>query len=210
MPLTPEARRTLRDSCPIVWPGFATPPPAEEFRLMGEWCAANTVSHDLYGEGALIEGFEAKIAALLGKPAAVFMPSGVMAQLIAVRIWTQRAGFGRFGLHPTSHLALHEEQAYEALFGLHGAPVGGRLTPILAGDVEALAQPLACLLMELPIREAGGQLPTWAELEALKAAAAARGLPLHLDGARLGRRRMGGTRKPAGPPRRIVARLRGA
>jgi threonine aldolase len=41
------------------------------------------------------------------------------------------------------------------------------------------------VLVELPIREAGGQLPSWEELEALKATAAERQIPLHLDGARL-------------------------
>ena len=167
MTLTPDERRRLREACAVVYPGFRTPSPAEEFRLIGDWCAANGVSHDVYGEGALIGDFEAKIAALLGKPAAAFLPSGVMAQLIAVRIWTQRAGLGRFGMHPTSHLMIHEQEAYQALFGLHGAPVGGRLTPIQASDVASLAQPLACLVVELPIREAGGQLPSWAELEAL-------------------------------------------
>ena len=88
-------------------------------------------------------------------------------------------------MHPTSHLLIHEQEAYQALFGLHGAPVGQRLSPIMAADLESLAQPLACLLVELPIREAGGQLPGWEALEALKAAARARALPLHLDGARL-------------------------
>jgi threonine aldolase len=64
-------------------------------------------------------------------------------------------------------------------------PVGDRLRPLLASDLDACRQPLSSLLVELPIREAGGQLPSWDELEALQAAARARGMPLHLDGARL-------------------------
>jgi threonine aldolase len=108
-----------------------------------------------------------------------------MAQLAALRIWAEAAKLPRFGMHPTSHLALHEEQAHEALMHLHGAPVGDRLRPMLASDLDACRQPLSSLLVELPIREAGGQLPSWDELEALKATAHARGIPLHLDGARL-------------------------
>jgi threonine aldolase len=54
-----------------------------------------------------------------------------------------------------------------------------------ASDLEAELQPLACLLAELPIREAGGQLPDWDQLQALKAQAQRRGIPLHMDGARL-------------------------
>ena len=185
MPLTAEERQKLRERCSVVLPGFRTPPPAEEFRLLAEWCQANDVSHDVYGEGRLIEAFERRIAGLTGKGAAVFMPSGTMAQLIAVRIWAQRTGLPRFGLHATSHLMLHEQEGYQALFGYHGAVVGDRLRPITAADLEAQHQPLACLVVELPIREAGGQLPDWDQLDALKALACKRNIPLHMDGARL-------------------------
>jgi threonine aldolase len=56
---------------------------------------------------------------------------------------------------------------------------------MLAADLAGVAQPLACCIVELPMREAGGQLPSWDELEALKAQARSSGVPLHLDGARL-------------------------
>ena len=185
MPYTPEQRRDLRRQCEFILPGFAAASPAEEFRQMAEWCEANAVEHDLYGQGPLIAAFERKIAALLGKPAAAFMPSGIMAQLAALRIWTEAAGVQRFGMHPTSHLAHHEEEAYAALLHCHAVPLGDRLRPMLASDLEANRQRLACAIVELPIREAGGQLPGWDELESLKAAARQRGVPLHMDGARL-------------------------
>ncbi|HEY5107300.1 MAG TPA: beta-eliminating lyase-related protein [Caulobacteraceae bacterium] len=185
MPLTADDRQQLRERCTVILPGFRTPPPAEEFRLMADWCLANDVAHDVYGEGRLIEDFEGRIAGLTGKPAAAFMPSGVMAQLIAIKIWADRAGLPRFGLHATSHLILHEREAYQALFHLHGAVVGDRLRPMTAADLEADRQPLACLVVELPIREAGGQLPDWDQLEALKTLARERHIALHMDGARL-------------------------
>jgi threonine aldolase len=185
MPHSPEQRRQLRRKCTLIVPGFAVPTAAEEFRLLAAWSEAHAVEHDVYGAGALVEGFEQKVAALLGKPAAVFMPSGVMAQLAAVRIWTETAGLPRFGMHPTSHLAVHEEEAYAALLHCHGVPLGDRLRPLLASDLAASHQPLACVIVELPIREAGGQLPSWDELDQLKAAARERGIALHMDGARL-------------------------
>jgi threonine aldolase len=185
MAYTPEERQALRKRCTLIVPGFNAPTPADEFRQLADWCQHNDVAHDTYGKGPLVEGFESKIAALLGKPAATFMPSGVMAQLAAVRIWTETAHLNRFGMHPTSHLAHHEEQAFSALLNCHGVPVGDRLRPMSAADLAAVAQPLACAIVELPIREAGGQLPSWDELEALKAAAQARGTVLHMDGARL-------------------------
>jgi threonine aldolase len=185
MPATPEDRLRRRQACHTVFPGFRALAPAEEFRALAAWCEANDVQHDTYGESRVLQDFERSVAERLGKPAAVLMPSGTMAQLIAVRIWTQRAGLDRFGVHPTSHLLLHEREAYQALLRLHGVPVGDRHRPILAADLEAAHQPLACLLAELPCREIGGQAPDWPALEALKAAAAAAGVPLHMDGARL-------------------------
>jgi threonine aldolase len=185
MTLTRDERRALRGRCSIIVPEFRALTPAEEFRALAQWCEAGGVDHDVYGAGALVETFERKVAGLLGKDGAAFMPSGTMAQLIAIRIWAERKGLRRFGMHPASHPALHEREAYQAVFGLHGAIVGDRLRPILASDLEAARQPLACLLVELPIREAGGQLPNWEELEALKAAAKDRDVVLHMDGARL-------------------------
>jgi len=185
MTYTEAERLSLRQNCEVVFHGFRSPSPAEEFRLLADWCEANGIEHDIYGEGELLARFERKIADLLGKSAAVFMPSGVMAQLIAIKLWTEKSGLQRFGMHPTSHLALHEQEAYQALFNFHGVPVGNRLRPLLADDLKKTDQSLACLLVELPIREAGGQLPAWGELQALKDAALERNVALHMDGARL-------------------------
>jgi threonine aldolase len=180
-----QQRQQLRQQCTLVVPGFKSLSPAEEFKALAAWCEARGAQADTFGDGGLVAAFEQQIAELLGKQAAVFMPSGVMAQLIAVRLYTESAALPRFGLAPNSHLAIHEQEAATSLWGLHAVPIGSRLRPLLAGDLEGLRQPLACALVELPMREAGGQLPSWEQLEALKAEAARLKLPLHMDGARL-------------------------
>src|SRR5687767_7427442 len=58
---------------------------------------------DIYGTGAIIEELEVEVAALLGKPAAVFMPSGTMAQQIAMRVHADRAHCRTIAFHPTCH-----------------------------------------------------------------------------------------------------------
>ncbi len=184
MPLTGAEREALQARCRSV-PGFVPSTPADDFAAMSAWCAAHDVAYDRYGDGVVVGDLERKVAALLGKPAAVLMPSGVMAQLAALRVWCGRAGVDRFGFHPTSHLAAHEDQAYAALMRLHAVPLGDRLRPLVAADLEVAVERLACLIVELPIREAGGRLPSWDELEALERTARERGLPLHMDGARL-------------------------
>lgn len=183
--LSTHDRKLLRRNCSRQVSGFVEPAPAMLFRQMADWCEANNVEYDRYGAGDLIEHFEQKVATLLGKPAAVFMPSGTMAQLAAMRVWTERQRAGRVGLHVTSHLENHEAQAYQALFGLQGVRVGQAFRPIVADDIANLAEPMGCLIVELPMREIGGRLPSWEELESLKSVSKAQGLPLHMDGARL-------------------------
>lgn len=140
---------------------------------------------DNYGTGALIEEFETRIACLLCKEAAVFMPSGTMAQVLALRIWAEDAQNRRFGLHPTSHLELHEHQAYQHLHGLEPVFVGDRARGMSIGDFNAVQGRLASVIVELPQRELGGVLPAWEELTEMAAWAKRTGARFHLDGARL-------------------------
>lgn len=185
MSLNAEQRRALRRACDPIVPGFAIASPADELRRLAAWYDEHSIEDDAYGEGPLVQDFERKVATLLGKDAAVFVPSGIMAQLIALRIHMEAARLDRFGMHPTSHLAHHEHEAHVAVMRAHAVPLGDRLRPMVAADLDASRQPMACAIVELPIREAGGQLPSWDELEALKATARDRGIALHMDGARL-------------------------
>ena len=140
---------------------------------------------DRYGGGELAERLERRVAGLLGTEASVWMPSGTMAQQIALRIHAGRRGSGSVAFHPQCHLEAHEEGAYRVLHGLQATLVGERDRLIETKDIEELGEPIAALLLELPQRDLGGQLPPWEELTATCDAARARGAALHLDGARL-------------------------
>lgn len=141
--------------------------------------------NDSYGRGGFLTEFEAEIAALLGKEAAVFMPSGTMAQPIALRIWSDRAGISTVAFHPKCHLQIHEQMGYHVLHGLNGILLGDDDALLTLGDLQSVKLPMSTLLLELPQREIGGQLPTWEELVAICEEARLRGIRLHLDGARL-------------------------
>jgi threonine aldolase len=147
--------------------------------------AAPEEDADRYGEGSLINDLEQEVAALLGKEAAVFLPSGTMAQQIALRIWADRHHSRVVGFHPTCHLEIHEQKGYALLHGLEGRLVGERTRLITLADLAALHGPMAALLIELPQREIGGQLPEWSELQAQADWARSHGIALHMDGARL-------------------------
>ena len=140
---------------------------------------------DVYGTGERIQRLEGRIAEILGAEAAVFMPSGTMAQQIALRIWSDRRGTRTVAFHPTCHLEIHEQKGYQLLHGLHGRLVGDPNSLITLGDLEGIHEPVAALLLELPQREIGGLLPAWHDLVAQTGWARERGIALHLDGARL-------------------------
>jgi threonine aldolase len=151
---------------------------------LGEWADPESLP-DYYGQGELITDFEQEIANLLGKEAAVFMPSGTMCQAISLRIWADRKGTHTIAFHPTCHLELHEEKAYHFVHGLKSILVGSPDKLITLEDLNNIREPLAVLLIELPQREIGGQLPSWRELCAITDLARELDIRLHLDGARL-------------------------
>ncbi|MEO8183577.1 MAG: beta-eliminating lyase-related protein [Deltaproteobacteria bacterium] len=140
---------------------------------------------DRYGSGGVLEQLEQELCQRFAKPAALFLPSGTMAQQIALRIHAERAGRRTVAFHPTCHLELHEQRGYSRLHGLDACLVGPRTRLIARTDLEALVEPIAALLLELPQREIGGQLPSWQELCDQCAWARDHGVALHLDGARL-------------------------
>lgn len=180
-PLDPNA---VRRSCTRFVTRHYPASPREELAALVNWTDP-TFEGDQYGTGSLIDNFEAEVATLLGKEAALFLPSGTMAQPIALRIWADRRGCRNVAFHPTCHLELHEQGGYQLLHGLHGVLVGNRYQLLTHADLAAMREPVAALLLELPQREIGGQLPSWEELEAQCAWARERGAALHLDGARL-------------------------
>ncbi len=175
-------RRELRRRSRVLH-GHGVPDAAAELARVAAWCHDQGVDADVYGAGAFIESFEARLATLFDLPAARFLPSGTMAQGIAMRIWG--GADGHFGMHPTSHLELHEQRGYSHLFGLRATLVGAAHRVLLPRDLAAVAEPLSALVVELPTRENGGQLPSWGELSELSGLARARGMKVHLDGARV-------------------------
>jgi threonine aldolase len=170
----------LRDRCTrfLHWHG-----PIRPAALLAD-IPSDTVP-DRYGEGGVVAELEGEVAALLGKPSAVFVPSGTMAQQATLRVHADRTRRRVVMFHPTCHLDWHEGGAYQRLHGLVGRPVGDPNHLLTVEDLRGVAELPAALLLELPQREIGGQLPRWEELEEQVEWARDRGAAVHLDGARL-------------------------
>jgi len=187
----------------------------EELQALRERCTRFVVGHGLvtaaamlatippgtktdnYGQGGVVAELEAEICGLLGKPAATFLPSGVMGQQAVLRVHADARNRRTVVFHPMCHLEQHEEQAYQRLHGLIGRPAGHRDRLITMDDLAAIAEPPAALLLELPQRDIGGQQPEWDDLVAQVGWAKERGAAAHLDGARLWESAAGYGRSPA-------------
>jgi len=137
------------------------------------------------GEDGPVAVLERRIAALLGTEAALFFPSGTMAQQVALRVHAERSGRHAFAAHPQTHLDVWEQRGYAVVHGLRFHPVGGRYELMSTAALATVGEPLAAVVWELPQRDIGGQLPGWEQLREQVDLARGRGAAAHLDGARL-------------------------
>lgn len=148
--------------------------------------------------------FEEEVASDLGMEDAVFMPSGVMAQSIALLIHSQHdteSRRKRFACHHSSHILLHEENGYRELLNMEPLVIntanknnGFRVRPVLFSDVKAAFEQInngseeemvSTLVLELPHRELGGKLTPWEDVLQIRQLCDQKGAKFHCDGARL-------------------------
>ncbi|MEV6597177.1 beta-eliminating lyase-related protein [Actinoplanes sp. NPDC051346] len=187
-----EEIRARRAACTDTFLGNGLVPPRELLASIDP-----ETEPDTYGDGGVVTELERHLAALLDKPAAVFLPSGTMAQAATLRVHADRRQSRTVVWHPYCHLEQHEGQAHQRLHQLVGRRVGDSERLIGLHDLEEVAEPIAALLLELPQRDLGGALPAWEDLVAQTRWARDRGAAVHLDGARLWEASAGYERSPA-------------
>ena len=166
--------------------------PREYASLLSRLCQSKDVPEDNYLLGGEIEAFERHWAALLGKEAAVFMPSGTLANQLALRVL---AGTKRRVIVPElSHVYNDTGDACQTLSGLTLMPLAPGRATFTRTEVEAVltrtaggrvASDVGAILIESPIRRLTGQMFDWDEAKRISAFARERGIAMHLDGARL-------------------------
>jgi threonine aldolase len=166
--------------------------PAAYGRLLAEISGTSGIATDDYSRGGVVAELEARMAALLGKEAAVFLPTGTLANHLAVRLLAKSGR--RVLVQAESHLYNDEGDCAQQLSGLTLVPLGyGRATLTLE-EVEwavrgapemRVAAPVGAISLETPVRRVAGEAFDPAEMRAISAFARERGIGLHLDGARL-------------------------
>jgi threonine aldolase len=155
---------------------------------MRDAMATAVVGDDGYGEDPTINELEARYAHLVGKEAAVFVPSGVMANQIAIRVLTRPGDLVIAGR--SQHLVSFEMGAASRNSSVQLVTVDDSRGTLALGDVLELIDAeqdhhphIAMVAVEDTHMPSGGTVWDVADLVALKAAIGRR--PIHLDGARL-------------------------
>ena len=92
---------------------------------------------DYYGIGGAVTELEHEVASLLGKEAALFFPTGTMAQQATLRVHADRRSSRSIVFHPACHMETNEERGYQRLHGLFGIPVGPRDEPLSLASSRA-------------------------------------------------------------------------
>lgn len=166
--------------------------PGEYATLLREVAMTSGFAADYYSNGGAIAELEQKFAQLLGKEAAIFLPTGTLANHLAVR--KLAGGDRRVLVQAESHLYNDSGDCAETLSGLNLIPLApGRSTIELAevkhwversagGRVETR---VGVISIESPVRRRDHEMVEWGELQRICGYAREQGIRLHLDGARM-------------------------
>jgi threonine aldolase len=148
------------------------------------------VGDDVYGEDPTVNRLEERAAEIFGKEAALFVPTGTMGNQIAVRLHTRQGQ--EVICERRAHVVDWEMAMVSAFSGCQLRQVEGergvlrweRIAAAIAGPIYYRAQ-TGLIAIENTHNMAGGTITPLAVLEEIWAGAQERGVPVHLDGARI-------------------------
>jgi len=175
------------DNAPIDLRSDTVTRPSQPMRAA---IAAAQVGDDQYGEDPTTNALQARVAALLGKEAALFFPSGTMVNQVAVRVLT-RPGDDVI-VSRESHLGWHETGGAAANSGVQLTEIGNRGVFTVDEFLSArkaqghiLYPPTTLVSIENTQNRMGGIVFPQDEAEKICAAARENNIATYLDGARL-------------------------
>jgi threonine aldolase len=157
---------------------------------MREAMAAAEVGDDVYGEDPTLNALQAEVATLFGHDAALFTPTGSMANQIAVQLVVPPAE--ELLCDADAHVVTYEVGAASAIGGVSTRTWPARGADLDPGEVAAMirpegyhAVPTRAIAVEQTHNRGGGGVIPLANLERLRAVADEAGVALHCDGARI-------------------------
>ncbi len=148
------------------------------------------VGDDVFLEDPTAIRLEQRVASMLGFESALFMPTGVMANEVAIRLWTRPGDEVLCDAH--SHVVDYELSGMAALSGVVPRTVSTSRGHVTAADIASSLRPrsyyrseITLLVLENTHNLAGGTVASASEMKASIDGAHAIGLKVHIDGARL-------------------------
>ena len=162
--------------------------PSEEMR---QAMAVAEVGDDVYGEDPTVNKLQSRAAEIFGKEAALFVPTGCMGNLIAIKVWTHHGN--EVICEDRSHVNLYELASMSAIAGCLPRAVHSEDGGILTWkQIEAVIRPkiyydsqTAIICLENTSNMAGGTVYPTERVHEICDNAHALGLKVHLDGARI-------------------------
>ncbi len=150
------------------------------------------IAPDRFACGGTVEQLERRFAEMLDKETAVFMPTGTLANHLALRQLC--VAKPRAVVPEQSHLYNDTGDCVPRLSGIHLVPLAPGRPSFTLDELQAVVQrsvtgrvdnPVGAVLIESPVRRQHGQLMPYAEMVAVTRYCTAQGIATHLDGARL-------------------------
>jgi threonine aldolase len=148
------------------------------------------VGDDVFGEDPTVNRLQERAAERMGKEAALFVPSGIMANQLAVRLLTHPGD--EVIIEAQAHIFHYEAGAGAALSGIQFYPLPGRRGILEAGLVtdairtdEYYLPPTRLICLENTHNRGGGAIYPLGKIRTIAKVARSRGVAMHLDGARI-------------------------
>jgi threonine aldolase len=166
--------------------------PKEYTNLLMKLVDEGKVKADNYSNGGIVEDLENKFATLLGKESAVFMPTGTLANHIAVRRLANNNR--RIIVQEQSHFYNDSGDCAETLSGLNLITTGDNAVDFSVTDVINIANQtktgrvetrIGVIAIETPVRRKQDRIFTYEKIKPISDYAKSNGIKMHLDGARL-------------------------
>lgn len=166
--------------------------PKEYTNLLMKLVDEGKIKTDIYSNGGIVEELENKFATLLGKESAVFMPTGTLANHIAVRRLANNNR--RIIVQEQSHFYNDSGDCAETLSGLNLITTGDNAVDFSVNDVINIANQtktgrvetrIGVIAIETPVRRKQDRIFKYEKIKPISDYAKSNGIKMHLDGARL-------------------------
>ena len=149
------------------------------------------VGDDVFGEDPTVNRLQERVAEILGKEAALFVPSGTMSNQICLA--SQSRHGDEIVLDENSHILNYESAAPALLSGLLVRAIPGKFGLLSAGQIEdnihlpgnAHVAPTTIIAVEVTHNRSGGTIYDLAELKRIRGLASKHDIRVHMDGARV-------------------------